>query len=134
MKENIVFDTNVLISGYLWKGKPRQAIHLVRSGKFSLLYCIDSMDELVRVLSAKFQLDAFEIYRVVLDIKSIGKKITISSKEYPINDDYTDNLFINLALDGNAKIIVSGDSHLLKLGEFKGIEIITVNGFLRRFS
>lgn len=89
---------------------------------------------LVRVLSAKFQLDAFEIYRIVLDIKSIGKKITISSKEYPINDDYTDNLFINLALDGNAKIIVSGDFHLLKLGEYKQIEIITVNGFLRRFS
>lgn len=131
--ENIVFDTNILISGYLWRGKPRQAIHLIKSGNFSLLYCTDSLDELVRVLSVKFQLDAFEIYRVILDIKSIGRKITISSKEYPINDDPSDNLFINIAIDGNAKIIVSGDSHLLKLGEYREIKIVTVNEFLRRF-
>lgn len=134
MKKNIVFDTNVLISGYLWNGKPRQAIRLVESGDFSLLYCTGSMDELVRVLSAKFKLVSSEIYRVMLDIKRIGKRITISSKEHPINGDSSDNLFINLAIDGNAKTIVSGDSHLLNLKEYKGIEIITVVEFMRRFS
>ncbi len=134
MKKNIVFDTNVLISGYLWSGKSRQAIRLIKSGDFSLLYCTDSMDELVRVLSAKFELASSEIYRVMLDIKSIGKRITISSKEHPINEDPSDNLFINLAIDGNAKIIVSGDSHLLNLKEYKGIEIITVAEFMRIYS
>ncbi|MEW6108072.1 MAG: putative toxin-antitoxin system toxin component, PIN family [Nitrospirota bacterium] len=134
MKKNIVFDTNVLISGYLWSGKPRQAIQLVKSGDFSLLYCTGSMDELVRVLSAKFELASSTIYRVMLDIKSIGKKITISSKERPINEDASDNLFINLAIDGNAKTIVSGDSHLLNLKEYKGVEIISVVEFMRRFS
>lgn len=134
MKKNIVFDTNVLISGYLWSGNPRQAIQLVKSGDFSLLYCTGSMDELVRVLSAKFELASSEIYRVMLDIKSIGKRITVSSKEHPINEDASDNLFINLAIDGKAKTIVSGDTHLLNLKEYKGIEIITVVEFMRRFS
>jgi len=73
------------------------------------------MNELVRVLSMKFGLDSEEIFRIVLDIQSMGKKITIISKEQPIIDDTTDNLFINLAIDGNAKIIVSGNAHLLKL-------------------
>gem|GEM_PF-793197 len=122
MKKNIVFDTNVLISGYLWEGKPRQAIRLIKHGDFSLLYCTDSMNELVRVLSAKFGLASSEIHKVLLDIKNISKKITISSKEHPINEDPSDNLFINLAIDGNAKIIVSGDFHLLKLKEYKGKE------------
>lgn len=134
MKKNIVFDTNVLISGYLWRGKPRQAIRLIKSGDFSLLYCTGSLDEFVRVLSAKFGLVSSEIYRVMLDSKSIGKRIAISSKDHPINEDPSDNLFINLAIDGNAKIIVSGDSHLLNLKEYKGIEIITVVEFMRRFS
>ena len=40
-------------------------------------------------------------------------------------------LSINLAIDGGAKTIISGDSHLLKLKEFKGIEIIKVADFLR---
>lgn len=132
MKKTVVFDTNVLISGYLWSGSPRQAIQLVKSGEFRLLYCKESIDELVRVLSMKFGLDATEIYRIVLDIKGMGRKVSISSKEHPINDDASDNLFVNLAIDGDAGIIVSGDSHLLKLKKYKCIEIVTVSEFLKR--
>lgn len=133
LKRGLVFDTNVLISGYLWNGAPRQAIQLIKSGDFDLLYCRGSIDEIVRVLSVKFKLNAIEIYRIVLDIKSMGKNIGISSREHPISEDPSDNLFINLAIDGNAKIIVSGDSHLLKLKEYRGIEIISVAEFLRRY-
>ena len=115
MSPTLVFDTNILISGYLWAGRPRQSIRIVKLGAFKLLYCRESMNELVRVLSMKFGLDSEEIFRIVLDIQSMGKKITIISKEQPIIDDTTDNLFINLAIDGNAKIIVSGNAHLLKL-------------------
>jgi len=120
VKKNIVFDTNVLISGYLWSGKPRQAIRFIKSGDFNLLCCTGSMDEIVRVLSAKFKFTSSEIYRVMLDIKSIGKRITVSSKEHPIIEDASDNLFINLAIDGNAETIVSGDSNLLNLKEYRG--------------
>lgn len=111
MIQNVVLDTNILISGYLWSGKPRQAIRLVKSTDFRLLYCKDSIIELVRVLSAKFQLSAPEIHAIVLDIKGMGKSIRVFSKECPIKEDTTDNVFINLAIGGNAKIIVSGDSH-----------------------
>jgi len=128
----LVFDTNILISGYLWAGRPRQAIRVVKSGAFKLLYCRESIDELIRVLSMKFGLDSEEIFRIVLDIQTMGKNMTVISKEQPITDDATDNLFINLAIDGNAKIIVSGNSHLLRLKEYKEIEIMTVYEFLRR--
>jgi predicted nucleic acid-binding protein len=80
----------------------------------------------------KFGLDSEEIFRIVLDIQTLGKNMTIISNEQPITDDATDNLFINLAIDGNAKIIVSGNSHLLRLKEYKKIEIMTVYEFLRR--
>ena len=132
MKPKLVFDTNILISGYLWAGRPRQAIRVVKSGAFKLLYCRESIDELIRVLSMKFGLDSEEIFRIVLDIQSMGKNMTIISKEHPITDDATDNLFINLAIDGNAKIIVSGNSHLLRLKEYKKIEIMTAYEFLQR--
>ncbi len=132
MKPNLVFDTNILISGYLWTGKPRQAIRVVKSGGFRLLYCKESIDELIRVLSIKFGLDSGEIFRIVSDIHTIGKKTTIVSQDQPISEDITDNLFINLAIDGDARLIVSGDSHLLKLKEYKQIEIITVFEFLKR--
>jgi len=133
VKQTLVFDTNILISGYLWTGKPRQAIRVVKSGGFRLLYCRESIDELIRVLSIKFRLDSGEIFRIVSDIHTIGKKTTIVTKDQPISEDITDNLFINLAIDGDARLIVSGDSHLLKLKEYKQIGIITVFEFLKRY-
>ena len=133
MKPTLVFDTNILISGYLWTGKPRQAIRAVKSEAFRLLYCKESIDELIRVLSIKFGLDSEEIFRIVSDIHTIGKKTTIVSKDQPIGEDITDNLFINLAIDGDGRLIVSGDSHLLKLKEYKQIEMITVFEFLKRY-
>ncbi|MCJ7747185.1 MAG: hypothetical protein MUP27_05525, partial [Desulfobacterales bacterium] len=81
----------------------------------------------------KFGLDSGEIFRIVSDIHTIGKKTTIVSKDQPISEDITDNLFINLAIDGDARLIVSGDSHLLKFKEYKQIEIITVFQFLKRY-
>jgi predicted nucleic acid-binding protein len=90
VKQTLVFDTNILISGYLWTGKPRQAIRVVKSGGFRLLYCRESIDELIRVLSIKFGLDSGEIFRIVSDIHTIGKKTTIVTKDQPISEDITE--------------------------------------------
>ena len=50
MKVPVVIDTNILISGYLWKGTPRKVIRFARSENYELLYCTESMTELVRIL------------------------------------------------------------------------------------
>ena len=134
MNPKLVFDTNILISGYLWNGRPRQAIRVVKTKGFTLLYCKESIDELIRVLSIKFGLDSEEIFRIVVDLQTIGKNIRVISKNQPITDDHTDNLFINLAIDGDARFIVSGDSHLLKLKKYKKIEMMTVYEFLQMFN
>jgi putative PIN family toxin of toxin-antitoxin system len=128
----IVMDTNVLISGYLWSGKPRQLIRIVSVSPYEILYCRESLTELVRILSGKFNLAADEVIKVVTDIKHTGRNVHVTSDESPIVEDATDNLFINLAIDGSAKTIISGDSHLLKLEQFKGIAIIKVADFLKK--
>ncbi len=89
------------------------------------------MTELVRILSEKFYLSADEITKIVSDIKHNGKQVHVASDESPISEDVSDNLFINLAIDGGAKRIISGDSHLLKLKEFKSIEIVKVADLLK---
>jgi len=47
-----------------------------------------------------------------------------------VKADPTDNIFLNLAIDGQADVIVSGDHHLLDLKEFNNIPIISVRKFL----
>jgi predicted nucleic acid-binding protein len=39
-------------------------------------------------------------------------------------------MIIETAIDGNADIIVSGDSHLLSLKTFRGIKVTTVEKML----
>jgi len=90
------------------------------------------LDELIRVLSLKFQLETEVIYKIAQDIQNIGHNIPVVSQDAPITADPTDNIFINLAQDGRASCIVSGDSHLLKLKEYKGIAIVTIAYFLKR--
>jgi putative PIN family toxin of toxin-antitoxin system len=133
MRIPLVLDTNVLISGYLWNGKPRQLLRLVKKGGFTILYSKETINEFARVLSLKFGFAADAIHTIIVDMSTMGEKITIKSDESPILDDMTDNVFINLALDGNATTVVSGDSHLLKLKRFENIEIVTVSHFLKRY-
>jgi predicted nucleic acid-binding protein len=56
---------------------------------------------LVRILSGKFNLAADEVIKVVTDIKHTGRNVHVTSDESPIVEDATDNLFINLAIDGS---------------------------------
>ncbi len=47
--------------------------------------------------------------------------------------DQNDDMFLELALSGQANCIITGDSHLLVLNPFEGIPIISPKEFLDRF-
>jgi predicted nucleic acid-binding protein len=45
--------------------------------------------------------------------------------------DPTDNRILECAVAAGSEVIVSGDKHLLGLGNFRGIEIVSVGEFLQ---
>ena len=47
-----------------------------------------------------------------------------------IADDPDDDRVLECAVKGRADVIVSGDRHLLKLGRYRGVSIVTVRQFL----
>ncbi len=127
----VVFDTNILISGYLWKGSPRRAIDKIRRGEWIHLVSEETIEELIRVLAyAKFGLNPEEIEPIIRDIMAISEYVEVRSKIDLVKADPTDNIFLNLAIDGQADVIVSGDHHLLDLKEFSDIPITSVRKFL----
>jgi putative PIN family toxin of toxin-antitoxin system len=127
-----VFDTNILISGYLWKGPPRQAIEKVRVKEWTLLVSKDTIAELIRVLAyRKFGLSPEEIQPIIEDLSRISEIVEVTTKVTATRADLTDNMFLALAVDGRAEVIVSGDHHLLDLRQFTGIPIVRVRRFLQ---
>ncbi|MSP40858.1 MAG: putative toxin-antitoxin system toxin component, PIN family [Deltaproteobacteria bacterium] len=81
MARRVVLDTNILISGYLWKGLPRQAIEKVRHKEWTLLVSKDTVAELIRVLAyRKFGLSPEEIHPIVEDLLQISETVEVTTK------------------------------------------------------
>lgn len=127
----VVLDTNVLISGVLFGGKPRRIIESVVKGKIKVYLSPVILDEFKDVIARpKFGLGdetSFEITREIEDIfLFVFPKIVIER----IKDDPDDNAILECALAADAEYIVTGDPHLLSLDSFKGMQILTPATFL----
>jgi putative PIN family toxin of toxin-antitoxin system len=130
----VVLDTNVFVSALL---NPDRRISLIlyslAEGKYRLLYSRDSLGELVRVVSRprimRGLLDDFDIKELIALIKFRGQEI-LPSVSIKACRDLSDNMFLEIAVEGNADLIVSGDDDLLSLSPFQGIPVITPARFL----
>ncbi len=130
----IVLDTNVLVSGIIWKGTPRQVLELWADGKWQPFASMDMVVEYQRVileLTAKYPettVDAMELLNEFVASCVIVKPIVTEKK---ISRDPDDDKFILAALSTNADYLVSGDNDLLTLEKFGGTEIIKPSAFCR---
>lgn len=59
-----------------------------------------------------------------------GLLVTPQETIHAITVDVSDNLYLEMAVAGDAHCIVSGDKHLLHLQEYQGIPIVTPAEFL----
>ena len=99
-----------------------------------MLYSSDSFEELARVLfrllrRGKYDLSQEGIESVLDLIVTLGQKVNIVST-INASRDLADNIFLELAVDGHADYLVSGDKDLLVLNPFQGIPILTPAEFL----
>ena len=121
-----VFDTNVLISALLLPdSKPRQALDLaLQKGKILLSFTV--LAELYEVLSRKH----FRRYIDEDDIQMFVAVLTRETEWVDVNEQITacrdpkDNKFLELAVSGRATHIITGDTDLLALHPFRGIQIV----------
>ena len=128
---NSVIDTNVVISGLLWDGPPNQLLKWARDGIVRVFACEETINELKHVVEYKRFTGRLSIigstpdevfaYFMNLVVFVPGPKF-IPTK---IIEDPFDNLFLALASENKAHLIISGDNHLLDLKEYDHIHIVT---------
>lgn len=71
--------------------------------------------------------DIVAFLRIIDKVAEITK---VKSRFKAIKEDPDDDIVLRTAFDGKAEIIVSGDKHLLSLGAFREIRILTVDEML----
>jgi len=127
----VVLDTNVLVSAIISDGKSRELLRRGIANQFSIITSDLILKELVTVLNRpKFKTSEDEINRIIRAFIKSAEIVSVKSKLEAVKQDPKDNIIIETAYDGNADIVVSGDSHLLVLKAFRGIKIMTVENML----
>lgn len=136
MTNRFVIDTNVLISALLFKSSvPFRALKLAEKQGI-ILYSEPTFKELERVLNrSKFNKYLSQEERRVFLLKFISASQLVNITEtIAVCRDEKDNKFLELAVSGNANMIVTGDLDLLVLNLFQSIEILTPDRFVDRFA
>lgn len=132
MLKRYVLDTNVLISSVLAGSSPAaQAFRVVlRHGV--LLYSDQTLQEFSDVLARpKFASYVLETQRIAFmeDFVLAAEYVSIHEVIMACRDT-KDDMFLELAFNGKADALVTGDADLLVLNPFRNIPIITVREFL----
>lgn len=130
---NVVIDTNVIVSAAKsTDGNPAQIFEMLLLEEITNFTTEEIIEEIKDVLARpRIKLNLVEQKFVLNNFEKFSKKISTSSKFDIIKDDPADNKFLECAVDSKADYIISGDNHLLKLKEFKGIKIITPAEFVK---
>ena len=127
-----VFDTNVIVSALLLHASTaRQAFDKAMSeGKLLLSFpTIMELYDVLRRPAFNRYLTEDERLQFLTAFISESKLVEISQKVAACRDP-KDDKFLELAVNGRADCIVSGDEDLLVLHPFRGIEILSPRAFL----
>jgi putative PIN family toxin of toxin-antitoxin system len=132
--KRFVVDTNILVSAALIRHSlPWQALTLMEQmGK--ILYSEATLQELQSVLNRK----KFDKYLTPEDKQQFIFKFIEKAELVTITETITacrdpkDNQFLELAINGNANVLLTGDQDLLILHPFRNVSILTVTDFLNR--
>ena len=125
----IVLDTNVLISGIVFGGKPREILEMVRNKELLGITSPVLLAELGDVLSKKIMYPKPKVLQVGKKMRKILRVVhPIKSINAVADDD--DNRVLEVAIEGKCEYVVTGDKDLLDLKSYGGVRILTPAEFL----
>ena len=131
----VVYDTNILLSSIGWGGKPARCLEFARQGSVEGLTCTEILQELEEKLSIKLNFSPAQIAGTLEYLRGFLQMVTLTNTLTGATTDPDDDRVIECAVVGSATHIVTGDRrHLLPLGNYRNIQIVTAANFLAQFS
>ena len=111
---------------------PSRLVSLWQKGLITPLLSREILDEYLRVLSyPKFDLSEGEIKELIQEeILPYAEVVKPKRRLRVVQRDPSDNKFVECAVAGKARVIISGDKELLSLGRYRQIRIQSPAQFL----
>jgi putative PIN family toxin of toxin-antitoxin system len=130
-----VLDTNVLVSAFAFPGgSPEAAYRLAVAGEIELVASRALLLEFARVLQGKFGWRPDAVEDVIAQVVRISRIAEPVATVCDLRDDPADNRVLEAADAGRAEAVCTGDRHLLALGRWRDIPILTPTQLVAQLS
>jgi len=130
----VVLDTNVLMSGIFFGGIPGEILDAWRDGRVTLVLTPAIHTEYRRVAAhLESEYGDLEVGAILDLLVSEGVVIEDEDLGEQISDDPDDDKFLACASASGARVIVSGDKHLLAMNGWRGIEVLKPASYIERY-
>lgn len=128
----IVLDSNVIISGILFGGHPGRILEYILDGSVQCFTSLPILDEIREVLQRpKFGFSPDQALTLIGELHELCHIVVPKVKITAIAADPDDNMILECASTAQADVIISGDTHLLGLTQWEGIQILPPADFVR---
>ena len=135
---NVVLDTNVWVSAWLWRGVPNNFIRLAINRRIIICTSEPLLAELENTLAYK------KLQKKIQSLKLTQEQLLIGTREiaeiYAIKNlvvpelrDLDDNIVLATAFAAQAEVIITGDRDLLVLKDYQETKIMTAKDFLQQY-
>lgn len=128
----VVLDTNIIISGLRFSGKPRHILELISAGQHSGFTSDVAIQEIETVLLKKFKVLPAEWIMISEALRDFLTVMPI--QELPQVPELWDTRDVHILAAAELcapDCIVSGDRDLLVLNQYKNIPIIKASDFIQ---
>ena len=131
-----VLDANVFVSAAIHpEGPPGRIIErFLRTNAFTLLLSPDIVEEVLRALEypkvrryLPRDLDATLWFE---DLVVLAELVPGTARMSDVSEDPDDDKYLAAAVEGRATFVVTGDPHLLAVGQYEGVRIVNPRAFL----
>lgn len=136
-RPRIVFDTNALISAAILPNSISYRALKLAEAHYQLVMSHATWMEFHEVITRASLDRYFPSFETRQDfILLISRSVEYVSVTSVITDctDPKDNMLLELAVDGGAAILVSGDDDLKSMGHYRDIVILGTGDFLRKYA
>jgi putative PIN family toxin of toxin-antitoxin system len=126
----VTADTNVYVSGLAFGGIPLAFLDHARAGAFRLAVSEPLLAEVRGVLRTKFAWSEEQVIAALSQLNDCSVQVHPTETLDVVPGDPDDNRILECAVAAQAGFIVTGDNHLLRLSNYRGIRILKVADFM----
>jgi putative PIN family toxin of toxin-antitoxin system len=126
----VVADTNVYISALNFGGAADEVLALGRRNELAVYISAPILKEIDAVLVGKFNWSVANAREACAAIRAFTYLVRPQERLDVVEEDEPDNRILECAVEANARVIVTGDAHLRKLKQFRGIVVLGPAEFL----